>query len=149
MNIRFDENGFIKPYIAVEIDLETFQTLFAFNPHRKRLFDEYAEFIGILKNMHTGSFYQYVNGSYTTQKTFPKDIDFVSFVDSNFYRKFERRLHDIAKDFKQYGLDAYFEPIFPETHFMSAVTRYNTEDWKQLYGRDRQFRRKGFIHLNF
>lgn len=149
MDIRFDENGFIKPYVAIETDLETFQTLFAFNPHRTRLFNEYIEFLTILKNMPVGSFYQYVNGSYTTRLAFPKDIDFVSFVDSVFYRKFESRLHEVAKDFKQYGLDAYFEPVFPETHFMNAVTRYNTADWKQLYGRDRQFRRKGFIQLNF
>ncbi len=123
MDIRFDENGFIKPYLSVEADLETFQTLFAFNTHRKLLFDEYIEFIGILKGMPIGHFYQYVDGSFTTQKTFPKDIDFVSFVDSTFYRKFEKRLHELAQIFKQYGLDAYFEPVFPETHFMSAVTR--------------------------
>lgn len=74
MDIRFDENGFIKPYVAIETDLETFQTLFAFNPHRTRLFNEYIEFLTILKNMPVGSFYQYVNGSYTTRLAFPKDI---------------------------------------------------------------------------
>ena len=58
MDIRFDENGFIKPYLSVETDLETFQTLFAFNIHRTRLFDEYVEFIGILKEMPIGRFYQ-------------------------------------------------------------------------------------------
>ncbi len=149
MNIRFDENGFIKPYVAVETDLETFQTLFVFNPHRTRLFDEYLEFLRTLKTMNIGHFYQYIDGSYTTQKEYPRDIDFVSFVDSTFYRKFERKLHEISKNFKQCGLDAYFEPVFPETHFMSAVTRYNTADWKQLYGHNRQARRKGFIQLNF
>jgi hypothetical protein len=149
MNIQFDENGFVKPYDVIDIDIKIFQNTFVFNAHRAQLFEEYLEFLKILNTMPIGRFHQWVNGSFTTKKAYPKDIDFVCFVNSTFYRTFEKRLMGLAYDFKQYGLDAYFEPVFPETHFMSAATRYNIADWKQLYSRDRQFRKKGFIQLNF
>ena len=149
MDVLFDENGYLKPYKPLEMNLTQFRSTFVFNEHRNDLYDEYIEFIRRLKNMPIGHFHQWVNGSFTTRKTFPKDIDFVSFVDSNFYRKFEGRLLSMAEEFKYRHLDAYFEPVFPENHFMSAVTRYNSEDWKQLYGSDRKFRRKGFIQINY
>jgi hypothetical protein len=100
--------------------------------------------------MPIGNFYQWIDGSFTTQKPYPRDIDLVNFVDSIFYRKFENKLATLSKDMKyNYRLDVYFEPIFPDNHFLSASTRYNKADWKLLYERDRQFRRKGFIQINF
>lgn len=137
------------PYTVVEIDSQSFQTLFGFNAHRQQLLEKYYEFLKILKTMPIGSYHQWINGSFTTRKEYPNDIDFVSFVNSSFYRTFENRLMGLAYDFKQYGLDAYFEPVYPESHFISAVTRYNKADWQQLYCRDRQYRSKGFIQVNF
>ena len=149
MDILFDENGYLKPYEPIKMDLDLFESTFVFNNHRRERFEEYIEFINLLKELPVGNFSQWVNGSYTTRFAYPKDIDFVSFVDSNFYRKFESKLNLLSKEFKYKYLDAYFEPVFPESHFMNAVTRYNTADWKFLYQRDRKFRKKGFVELNF
>ena len=150
MDILFDENGFIIPYEPIEIDIKTFHEYFVFNTHRERLYENYLYFLQLLEKMSIGSFYQWIDGSFTTCSTHPRDIDLVSFVDSNFYRKFERQLANLSKEMKYNNrIDAYFEPIFPDNHFLSASTRYNKADWKRLYERDRQFRRKGFIQLNF
>ena len=149
MDILFDENGYMKPYEPNAINSENFEKTFVFNEHRQEIFNQYQNFLTILRRMPVGSFYQWINGSFTSRKPFPKDIDLVSFVDSSFYRKFEKRLLELQQEFKYRQVDAYFEPVFPDNHFMSAATRYNAADWKHLYGRDRQFRRKGFIQINF
>jgi hypothetical protein len=149
MDILFDENGYIKSKEPLEMDWDSFEETFVFNDHRRDIFTQYIEFLEILRGMPVGNFYQWVNGSFTTMKPLPKDIDFVSFVDSVFYRRFEKRLQNLSKEFKFRSVDAYFEPVFPANHFMSAATRYNAADWQHLYGRDRQFRKKGFVKIKF
>jgi hypothetical protein len=149
MEILFDNNGYLKSYQPLEIDLDIFEDTFVFNEHRKDIFEQYSEFVEILRGLPVGNFYQWINGSFTTLKPFPKDIDFVSFVDSVFYRKFEQRLINLSKEFKLRSIDAYFKPVFPANHFLSAATRYNEADWKHLYGHDRQHRKKGFIKIKY
>ena len=149
MDILFDENGYLQPYEPIKMTWVDFEQNFVFNAHRQDIFNQYQYFLSILKRMPIGTFHQWINGSFISRKALPKDIDLVSFVDSNFYRRFEGKLIDLQQEFKNYQIDAYFEPVFPTNHLLNAATRYNTADWKHLYGHDRQTRRKGFIQLNF
>lgn len=100
MALFFDENGYLNPYEPIEMGWETFEETFVFNTHRSEIFNPYQDFLKILRGMPVGGFYQWVNGSFTSRKTFPKDIDFVTFVDANFYRRFENKLLDLAQQFK-------------------------------------------------
>ena len=149
MAILFDENGYLKPYEPIEMTLDDFEQTFVFNAQRKDIFNQYQYFLSLLKRMPIGTFHQWVNGSFISRKAFPNDIDLVSFVDANFYRIFEGKLLDLAQEFKDYRVDAYFEPVFPTNHILSAATRYNTADWKYLYGHDKRSRRKGFVSIKF
>ena len=72
MNVRFDENGYMKPYRPIEMDLKQFQDIFVFNTHRQKLFDTYLGYLDFLKEMGVGQFKQWIDGSYVTQKKFQK-----------------------------------------------------------------------------
>ena len=45
--------------------------------HRKRIFDGYLQFIDNLKTALNIPFFQWINGSFTTQKQFPGDKNMV------------------------------------------------------------------------
>lgn len=149
MNIRFDENGYIKPYRPIELDLKEFQQIFAYNVHRQRLFDTYLGYLDMLQNMGIGKFTQWINGSYVTQFAYPRDIDLVNFVNYDFHRKFEQRLKGMKNDLKQQGIDAYFETAYPETHQRHFLTVFQQNKWREIYGTDRKDIKKGFIQINY
>lgn len=83
--ITFDEKGHIHPYEIIEITLEEFETAFVQQmeeaAHRKAIFDGYLNFVSDLKTALRIPFFQWLNGSFTTQKPFPGDIDVVCFID--------------------------------------------------------------------
>ena len=75
--INFDVNGNIIPYEIIEVSLNIFQKKFTFNEHRGEIFEEYLAFCDTLKSIGVKNFYQLIDGSFITQKIFPKDIDVV------------------------------------------------------------------------
>jgi hypothetical protein len=143
----FDENGYLKPYAPIETDMRTFQETFVFNTHRERLFNTFMDFVEQLQKLPIEHFYQWIDGSFTTKSPYPRDIDLVNFVDSDFYRKFESRLVNLSKQYKMRGLDIYWVAIFPENNFKNAITIYRTQEYLDLYGSDRLGRKKGIIQL--
>jgi hypothetical protein len=148
MSIRFDENGYVKPYRPIEMDLNQFQDIFVFNAHRQKLFDAYLGYLDVLKEMGVGQFKQWIDGSYVTQKTFPKDIDLVNFVNFDFHRKFEHRFMLMKADLKEQGIDAYYETDYSETHKRHFLTVFQQNKWREIYGFDRDDIRKGFVQIN-
>ena len=52
--------------------------------------------------------------------------------------------------FDENGYLKPYEPIeMTLDDILSAATRYNTADWKYLYGHDKRSRRKGFVSIKF
>jgi hypothetical protein len=82
--INFDVNGNIIPYEIIECSSGNLQENFTFNGHREAIFAEYLTFCDVIKSIGVEEFYQFIDGSFITQKEFPKDIDVVTFVDANF-----------------------------------------------------------------
>jgi hypothetical protein len=149
MDILFDENGFITPSSIIELSLEEFGEIFIFTKRREEIFRNYLDFLDNLKKMPIGKFHQWLDGSFVTQKPFPNDLDLVTFVDSNFYLKFENRIRDMELEFRWLRLDAYSVPVYPKTTFKQYITKYAIEEKQALYGFDRSGKPKGFIQLNF
>ena len=149
MDIHFDENGYIKPYKPIELDLEEFRQIFANNLHRQQLFDTYLHYLARLKDMGIGKFTQWIDGSYVTKFAYPRDIDLVNFVDYDFHRKFEQRLKSMKNEFKEQGIDAYFETAYPKTHTRHFLTVFQQNKWREIYGFDRKDIKKGFILINY
>ena len=151
--LQFDENGYLIPYGPIESNLETIEQVFAKSPHRRKLFEEYLSFVETLKMLKLGPFFQWVNGSFVTQKTVPKDIDVVTFVD---YRNFPEK-EDVLKQslFKTKTLDCYFAISYPEGHNLHNLFYMDKAEWLFLYATTRRdiktgkMGNKGFIQLKF
>jgi hypothetical protein len=149
MDIQFDENGYIKPYNTIDFDLETFEQIFVYNSHRRKLFETYMKFKELLDEMPIGNYSQWIDGSFVTRFAYPRDIDLVCFVNFDFHRKFEQQLIALKKSFKQQGLDIYFETAYPKSHNRHFLTIFQENKWREIYGFDRRDRRKGFIQIKF
>lgn len=114
--IEFNNQGYITPADSVETDFENFEKTFVFNEQRQIIFQEYLVFLGELKTLNIGSFYQWINGSFTTLKTNPNDIDVVTFIPYKEYQEIETELWNLKQTFRNRAVDAYFIAIYPEEH---------------------------------
>lgn len=159
--LQFDENGHLFPYEIQSVTLEEMREVFvdAFpeSETRKRLFDNYLNWIFDFQRDVFPYFTQWIDGSFVTQKLNPKDIDFVTFLDGRVYeikekRKELDRFWSFSNEDK--GLDAYFLAEYTEEHENHRDFNSLKEGWLLRYGytrRDEQQRAypKGFIQIIF
>ena len=146
--IQFDELGFIKPYNVQDLNLSDFERYFSINQHRKLLFDEYLMFLERLKSLGIESFNQWIDGSFVTQKNFPKDIDVVTFVDTTIYREIENELLLLTRLFE--NVDCYFVEVYPSDSKKFFITQTDESYWFHLFQGTRKPRiKKGFVQIFF
>jgi hypothetical protein len=96
--LKFDNQGYIVPADVVEIDLLIFKEYFVFNDTRKELFESYLSFNEHLQNLFTDDYFQWVNGSFATQKIKPNDIDVVSFIPHTVFEKNGKAFEEIYRN---------------------------------------------------
>jgi hypothetical protein len=151
--MEFDENGYLKPYKITEIDIITFEQTFVWNDDRKKLFDEYLNYIIFLKEFDLGNFSQWIDGSFISKKPKPNDIDIVTFIQ---YEKYDLYFKEIAKLQKQFrGLDTYFVKVFPENHPSEFIYKLDKTEWDFQFSFSRinpktgKSSKKGFVQINF
>lgn len=65
------------PVGEFDCDLVEVENVFGINDHRVDLLDKFREFLAWLRNQHGLDLPYFVDGSYTTAKELPSDIDFV------------------------------------------------------------------------
>lgn len=153
--LNFDKNGYLLPYQAIETDLETLENIFVFNEHRKQLFVYYLRWLDSFRSRVTQEFTQFINGSFISQKEFPKDIDFVTFFDYQIYEQEERFLDKYwTFSLENEGLDSYLVKTYPKEHekYYTVVDAQN--EWinrysKKVVASQNQVIEKGFLILNF
>ena len=145
--INFDNKGNIFPYEITDTTFEIFQEVFSFNEHRKAIFQEYVEFCNVLKSMQTNEFFQFIDGSFVTQKQYPKDIDIVTFVDADFFNKNAVRLLNLRDNFEK--IDCFFVPNHSTEHPHYFVTQFGLFEWEQLFNTDREYYPKGILKITF
>ncbi len=94
--MEFDKNGNLYPYKMIDTNLEILEQMFVldfpFSNSRKRIFENYLIYLENLKNSVDSSFYQWIDGSFITNKPDPRDNDFVTFLDFEIYRKNEKEI---------------------------------------------------------
>jgi hypothetical protein len=83
--INFDSRGYITPNEIIDVTLNEFESIYCYNEHRKLIFENYIDFSVELHKLGLSNFYQWIDGSFITTKRYPKDIDFVTFVDYEFF----------------------------------------------------------------
>ncbi len=154
--MQFDNQGYLKPADVIEIDMDIFEKTFVFNEQRQLIFQEYILFLNELKALNIGFFYQWLDGSFTTLKPNPNDLDVVTFVNFKEYHKLEEKLYHFKLAFKNLKIDCYFVAIYPKEHTdYSLFLNYDYDFWHKF---TRDFKReirlktkikKGFVKINF
>lgn len=157
--IRFDDKGHIYPYEVVEIELKELERVFVDNmedvEHRKSLFHNYLRFVEDFRSALGKPFIQWVNGSFTTTKLLPGDIDVVNFIE---YDQFARnlvlldRFHSIGKS--SYGVDVHFATTCKWNHRFYQRAISDEAYWKDIFGFSKpdetEFRYpKGIVKIKF
>ena len=151
--MEFDENGYLKPYKVTEIDTITFEKIFVWNDDRKKLFDEYLNYIIFLKEFELGNFFQWIDGSFVSKKVKPNDIDIVTFIEYEKYDLYFKEITKLQKQFK--GLDTYFVKVFPDNHPSEFIYKLDKTEWDFQFSFSRinqktgKSSKKGFVQINF
>lgn len=82
MKIQFDKHGLITPKEIIELSLDDFERIFVkerkAKVHRQQIFNEYLRNNEQIQQEVGAILFQFVNGSFTTLKDKPNDIDVVS-----------------------------------------------------------------------
>lgn len=158
--VKFDNKGHLTPYEIIEVSLQEFATYFVENledkEHRRELWLNYVRYLEDLQKIINVPFYQWVGGSFVTQKRFPKDIDIVNFVDFRLVEANRKLLKSLSYPIseKVYSMDAYFVELYPQSHKYYIRTQTDILFWKQFFQRTKPNRRrkyfpKGFVKIEF
>lgn len=123
---------------------------------RQGLFDNYLVFMEELRQVVPSGFQQWINGSFSTRKTDPNDLDLVTFLDFETYEAKGDEIEKLrqVKFNSKGGIDCYFLQVFPEGHRYRIRTQMDTIEWLDLFShaRPRPGQKKlpkGFVELNF
>lgn len=163
MEIHFDTRGNLKPYEKIELSLDRFKKHFVDDfakeyQKRSEIFDNYWDFIEAFEQEVTKDFIQWIDGSFVTKKSIPRDIDFVTLID---YQTYERHQTIIENKFRRQAaknafgfVDAYVVKMYPVGHSQRWVSEYDLVYWKRWFSETRMNRvkkkyGKGFIEIRF
>ncbi len=158
--LHFDSNDNLTPYSKITTDLATFEKVFVADfensTTRKILFDNYLRYLEAFSKKITPNFTQWINGSFVTLKENPKDIDFVTFISAELYRKNINIIDNfLSFSLEKQKLDAYILEIFPREHerYLS-YTIMNLEKWDSRFSYSKENESKiifpkGYIEINY
>jgi hypothetical protein len=151
----FDKYGNLAPYTFILIDdLLDFEKIFVSDfgqsNTRQRIFTGLLEYLGDLGILLTdlgykGTWMVWLNGSFTTEKLNPNDVDLLNVFDSGaLFEQHKSRFEPMFADNAEarYGVDAYF---LLTNNSAKSIELENY--WRQQFGTDRSGRAKGIINL--
>ena len=97
---------------------------------------------------------QWVNGSFVTKKTNPKDIDVISFVSHNLVKELGEKLNPFRPEgsWEAFGIDAYVLEVHVIASRYDFYTKSDTAYWRDQFGHTRPNRKgvkreKGFLEI--
>ncbi len=155
--MTFDQYGNLTPYAIIETNLSTIEEVFVKefpeSATRSAIFAEYLAYLNQLKSIigETG-FYQWIDGSFTTLKLAPNDIDLVTFVDFRVYQSHEKQFEELRKIRfqRENKIDGYFVKTYPEEHQQRHLFEFDRLQWYFDFGQSFVNKRdKGIIQINF
>ena len=155
----FDSNGNLPPGL-IDISIKEFEKHYVLDfggsSTRNKVFNGYIKYCRKMIILEV-AIKQWVNGSFTTNKINPNDVDFVTHIDGTKADELDEigqkkfiDLHD-RKQIKSKYLCDVFDPIFvyPKEHpdlFESTVNEINY--WLKYLGHDRNKNPKGIIEVD-
>lgn len=157
--IQFDKQGYLFPHEIIELSLVDFEANFVLNlpdkDRRKEIFELYLQYLSELFEVVGKEFYQLVNGSFTTKKELPGDIDLTTFVDYRICRDCEDEIISFGNKWENKRLiDCYIVPISYQGHPRFLQSQLAYEYWENLYSMSKPDEKgdskpKGLIKINF
>ena len=85
------------------------------------------------------TFFQWIDGSFATQKPIPGDIDVVSFIDYDQIAKNARAVYHFTENAKRlYEVDAHFAPTVSRKHRFHQRAMTDEIYWKNIFGFSRE-----------
>ncbi len=157
--IQFDKQGYLFSHEIIELSLTDFEANFVAKlpdkDRRKEIFEMYLQYLSELFEVVGKDFYQLVNGSFTTKKELPGDIDLTTFVDYRICRDCEDEIVKLGDRWENERLiDSYIIPLSYQGHPRFLQTQLAYEYWKNLYSMSKPDGRghsnpKGLIKINF
>ncbi|PQV43203.1 DUF6932 family protein [Methanohalophilus euhalobius] len=153
----FDDNGNLPPgFISPPLkDFENcFVDDFPESGTRGSIFEGYLKYCSILSSLEIASL-QWINGSFTTNKLHPNDIDLVTHIDAvkldsdgRFFLFLKNELdHHRVKNI--YKCDTYYIPLYPpDDPELYELTKEKIKYWSKWFSHDRQQNAKGLIEFD-
>lgn len=158
--LQFNQKGFLTPHTIIQSSVVELEEEFVKNipsQLRKEIFAKYIIYCKALNEAcHNKPFIQWINGSFTTKKAEPGDIDIVSFIDhsvlGNSLKLFEQFAYPNSEI--NYQVDAYIVPVFPERHKLHFLFISDRLDWLDRFNKtwlNRAGKRyaKDFLEINW
>lgn len=158
--LSFDFRGNLKPYKKHQLTVEEIEFNFVVNfeksKTRKKKFQELLRYNDELKELLQCPFYQWINGSFIGEKTNPRDIDLVTFINYDVYQKLQNEIDykfskmNVGNFFD--GIDAFIVATYPENHQFYDIFKGDAIYWENMFGKTRFNRAKkrlpkGFVEL--
>lgn len=159
MTLKFDSAGNLIPNSNIRCSLQLFYEIFVESipsPVREELFNNFQKYLDTLKKLlDSDSLTIWIDGSYTTKKIVPNDMDLVVFINHTLVENFEQDLEDFKfpNSLSKFGLDAYIVKVYPRDHKNYHFYISDEMYWRDLFDKNRRNRRgikipKGFIEIN-
>ncbi|HRI61730.1 MAG TPA: hypothetical protein PK228_18460 [Saprospiraceae bacterium] len=157
--MKFDERGHLVPYEITELKLSDFESFFVTGledtAHRRALFQKYLSFVVGLKKTFDATFYQWVVGSFVTQKPLPGDVDVVTFLPYDLMIQKIKVVNFLKTTAKEnYRIDAHFAYFCKWNHRFFERSKADENELRLLFGYSRKDEQdkvwpKGIIKINF
>ena len=156
MSLYFDDHGNLFPYqkskLKINDCLDLFVSDFPASQTRQTLFDNLLRYRSAIFSELNQNFKQWINGSFTTQKLNPNDIDLANLIPYSdaLDSKIETILpyFTVGGSLEMYQMDAHLIPVYDETDPRFENTKLRLAYFEHWFGHDRNDRPKGFIEIN-
>lgn len=157
MPIKIDKHGYVTPHKAVSATVEelkeTFVDRFPDATERIKIFEGYLKCCDILVSL-IGTHIQWVDGSFTSGKAKPNDIDVLCFVSYDQPKEVFHELKSLmTRSREEFGVDLYVIQMYPVDHSMHRIFKIDKVEWINQFTKTRKMGHrktqynKGFLEL--
>ena len=159
MDLKYDLRGNLQPFGKNELSLSLFKALFvdahASDSTRHTIFNNFNTYTCEMKKTLQCPLKIWIDGSFVTKKTNPKDIDIVTLLPYIQIEKHQKILEDKFLNrqlLKMIRVDAYIIRIYPENHQTHYKTSADLIYWEHWFSKSRKNRAgkrfaKGYVEL--